>query len=434
MRAGIPMKAARLSTAARRLAATVPLVALACAGQAPAPQQPGAPPAAVDQRVRQIHERAVTIDTHDDISANFGSDEVNPCQRLSRQVDLVKMKEGGMDVAFFIVYVGQGARTPEGYAAARAEALRKFEGIHRVAEVLCPDQAEIAYTAADLERIVASGKRAIAIGVENGYPIGTDLAVLRDFYRRGGRYLTLTHNGHNDIGDSSNPLPGEGPGEHGGLSPFGEQVVAEMNRLGMMIDISHVAKSTMLDAARLSRAPVIASHSGAAAINPNARNLDDEELLALEQNGGVAQAVALGEFVRADPPEKTAALQALRQELTAGGGTRNLTPEQRAAYQAKREELDRRWPPANVSDYVDHIDHMVKLIGIDHVGISSDFDGGGGVRGFNDASEAPNVTAELVRRGYTEEQIRKLWGGNLLRVWKEVERVAAELRRGGTEN
>jgi membrane dipeptidase len=199
-----------------------------------------------------------------------------------------------------------------------------------------------------------------------------------------------------------------------------------------MVDISHVAKSTMLDAVRLSKAPVIASHSGAKEINDNARNLDDEQLLALRQNGGVVQAVALGEFVRADPPEKTAAMQALRQELSAGGGTRNLTAEQRAAYQAKRQELDKRWPPATVKDYVDHVDHMVKLIGIDHVGISSDFDGGGGVLGFNDASEAPNVTAELVRRGYSEEQIRKLWGGNLLRVWREAERVAAELQRGGT--
>ena len=185
-------------------AATVAVLAFACVTGAAAQQAP------VSERVRQLHERAITIDTHNDISSNFGSDEVNPCQRLSRQVDLVKMKEGGMDVAFFIVYVGQGPRTPAGYEAARQEAQRKFNGIHRVAEVLCPEQAEMAYTAADVERIVASGKRAIAIGVENGYPIGTDLNVLRDYYRQGGRYLTLTHNGHNDIGDSSNPLAARG--------------------------------------------------------------------------------------------------------------------------------------------------------------------------------------------------------------------------------
>jgi membrane dipeptidase len=407
--------------------ATIAILSFVLATGVAAQEQP-----VPSDRVRQIHERAITIDTHDDISGNFGSDEVNPCQRLNRQVDLVKMKEGGMDVAFFIVYVGQGPRTPAGYAAARAEAQRKFDGIRRVAEVQCPAQAELAYRAADIERIVASGKRAIAIGVENGYPIGTDLAVLRDYYRQGGRYLTLTHNGHNDIGDSSNPLAGEGAGEHDGLSGFGEQVIAELNRLGMMVDISHVAKSTMLDAVRLSKAPVIASHSGAKAIHDNARNLDDEQLLAVKRNGGVVQAVALGEFVRADPPEKTAAMLALRQELSAGGGTRNLTAEQRAAYLAKREALDKRWPPATVTDYAEHIDHMVKLIGIDHVGISSDFDGGGGVDGWNDASETFNVTAELVRRGYSEEQIRKLWGGNLLRVWREVERVAAELQRNGT--
>lgn len=401
-------------------------VALGWAAGAAAQEDP-----ALVARARLVHERAITIDTHDDISGSFGSDQVNPCQRLPRQVDLVKMKEGGLDVAFFVVYVGQGPRTPEGYAAARAEAQRKLDGIRRVAEVLCPDQAELALTPADVERIVVSGKRAIAIGIENGYPIGTDLAVLRDYYRQGGRYLTLTHNGHNDIGDSSNPLPGEGASEHGGVSPFGEQVIAELNRLGMMVDISHVAKSTMLDATRLSKAPVIASHSGAKAVNDNARNLDDEQLLALRANGGVVQAVALGEFVRADPPEKQAALLAAREELGITRGTRSITAEQRAAWLAKRAELDAKWPPAGVREYVDHIDHMVRLIGIDHVGISSDFDGGGGVVGWADASESANVTIELVRRGYSEEEIRKLWGGNLLRVWREVARVAAELRGAG---
>jgi membrane dipeptidase len=270
-----------------------------------------------------------------------------PCQRLTGG-GLVKMKEASTSPS-----IVTGRRAPRGR---RRGGNTKFEGIHRVAKVQCPAQAELALRAADVERIVASGKRVIAIGVENGYPIGTDLAVLRRYYEQGGRYLTLTHNGHNDIGDSSNPRPGEGEAEHGGLSAFGKQVVAELNRLGMMVDISHVAKSTMMQATQLSKAPVIASHSGAKAMNDNARNLDDEQLLALKQNGGVAQAVALGEFVRADPPEKQAALAALRQELTAGGGTRNITPEQRAAYQAKRDELDRRWPPAS-SDYVDHIDH-----------------------------------------------------------------------------
>lgn len=396
------------------------LLAAAAAAAAPATAQ--------SPDIRAIHERAVTIDTHDDISGNFGSPAMNPCGPLQRQVDLPKMKEGGLDVAFFIVYVGQGERTPAGYARALEQAEQKFAGIRNVPQ-LCPEQVAIAYRADDVERILASGRQVIAIGVENGYPIGRDLGVLRRFYELGGRYLTLTHNGHNDIGDSSNPFPNEGVSEHDGLSAFGEQVVAELNRLGMMVDISHVAKSTMLDAVRVSKAPVIASHSGAYAVNANARNLDDEQLLAVRGNGGVVQAVALGEFVKEPPAEKRAALDALRAEVQQAGGMRSLTPEQRAAFMKRRDEVEAKWPMADVKDYVDHVDHMVKLIGVDHVGISSDFDGGGGVRGWNDAAETMNVTAELVRRGYSEADIRKLWGGNLLRVWREVERVAAELQR-----
>jgi membrane dipeptidase len=216
------------------------------------------------------------------------------------------------------------------------------------------------------------------------------------------------------------------------VSEFGEQVIAELNRVGIMVDVSHVSRASMLDAARLSRAPIIASHSSARALADVSRNLDDEQLLALRDNGGVAQMVALGEFVKVDPPEKTAALQAIREEmgLTDYGAWRQLTDDQRAEYRRRVEELDEQWPPATVQDFVDHIDHAVQLIGIDHVGISSDFDGGGGVVGWMDASESLNVTVELVRRGYTEEEIRKLWGGNLLRVWREVERVAAEMQAG----
>jgi len=273
--------------------------------------------------------------------------------------------------------------------------------------------------------------RVAVIGVENGYPIGKDLSLVRKFHELGGRYMTLTHGGHNDIADSATPR-NEPPAEHNGLSEFGRQVVAEMNRVGMMIDISHTSKQTALAAIRLSTAPVIASHSGARAVNDHPRNLDDETLLALKANGGVMQAVALGGFVRNDPPEKAEAVRALRAEFGLvggpGGGVAALTPEKRATYERRRAALDEKWPPANVQDFVNHIDHAVKLIGIDHVGISSDFDGGGGVKGWTNAAESPNVTIELVRRGYTEDQIRKLWGGNLLRVWREAEKKARELQ------
>ncbi len=338
-------------------------------------------------RAHAIHDRIVTIDTHDDIPSNFATAEVDPLN-ADRKVSLEKMRAGGLDVAFFVVYAGQRERTPENYAAARAEGMSKFEAIHRMAEEMYPDLIEIAYTPDDIERIHASGRLATVIGMENGFLIGKDLSLLKTYYDLGGRYLTLAHQGHNDIADSSTPRPrlGDEPSEHGGLSPFGEEVVAEMNRLGMMVDVSHISKEAALDAMRVSRAPVIASHSSTRALADVERNMDDETLLALKDNGGVIQIVALGRYVKSDGSS-----------------------------------------PATVQDFVDHIDHAVGLIGIDHVGISSDFDGGGGIAGWNDASETFNVTLELVRRGYTEEQIRKLWGGNLLRVWREANRVAASM-------
>jgi microsomal dipeptidase-like Zn-dependent dipeptidase len=393
----------------------------------------------IEAMAREIHERVITIDTHDDIPANFATAEVDPGVRDGRQVTLPKMREGGLDAAFFVVYVGQGERTEEAYARAKEAALVKFAAIHRMAEEMYPDEIEIAYTAADVERIVASGKLVSAIGIENGYPIGTDLANLQEFYDLGGRYITLSHSGHNQICDSSSAsgrLQQEET-EHGGVSEFGEQVIAEMNRLGMMIDVSHVSKESMLDAARLSQAPIIASHSSSRALCDVSRNLDDEQLLAMKENGGVAQMCALSSFVKQDPA-RTEAVTALREEL---GLTRRMgraalaemSDEERADYEARlatyqervATEIDVEYPPANVQDFVDHIDHAVELVGIDHVGIASDFDGGGGIEGWNDASESPNVTRELVKRGYTEEEIAKLWGGNLLRVWREVESVAA---------
>ncbi len=388
----------------------------------------------VEAMVNELHARLVTIDTHDDIPSNFATAEVDPGVRDGRQVTLPKMREGGLDMAFFVVYVGQGERTDEAYARAKESALSKFAAIHRMAEEMYPDEIEIAYRADDVERIVGEGKLVAAIGVENGYPIGTDLGNVEEFYNLGGRYITLSHGGHNQICDSSTPRGDDPDVEHDGISEFGEQVIAEMNRLGMMIDVSHVSKASMLDAVRLSTAPVIASHSSTSALCDVARNLDDEQLLAMKENGGVAQIVALGSFVKAQP-ERREATMALREELGIRRIPRSeidaMSDEDRADYEAKMatyqermEELDARFPPANVQDFVDHIDYAVELVGIDHVGISSDFDGGGGLQGWNDASEAGNVTAELVHRGYSEEDIAKLWGQNLLRVWREVEAVA----------
>jgi membrane dipeptidase len=392
--------------------------------------QAGGDDPALVARARELHRRVLTIDTHDDIPSNFATPEVDPGVRGERQVDLPKMREGGLDVGFFIVFVGQSPRTPENYEKAKADAMTKFDAIHRMAVKMHGDTIQLAYTPDDVQRIHKSGKLVACIGIENGFVIGKDLSLLKKYHALGARYITLAHGGHNDIADSATPRNDEPPAEHNGVSEFGRQVIAEMNRLGIMVDISHISRKAALDAIRLSKAPVIASHSSARAVNDHPRNLDDETLLALEKNGGVVQTVALGSFVKNDPPEKRQALETLRRELGITGFGRGSVPaDKRAEFDRRRAELDARWPPANVKDFVNHVDHMVKLIGIDHVGISSDFDGGGGIVGWNDASETPNVTIELVRRGYTEGQIEKLWGGNLLRVWREAERVARELQR-----
>ena len=381
---------------------------------------------ALIKRARDIHERVLTIDTHDDIPFNYATTEVNACDTTRMQVDVPKMRAGGLDVAFLIVYVGQGPRTPEGYAKAKEDALTKFNAIHRMTEQLCPHSIELAYTADDVERIARTGKRVAAIGIENGYVIGKDLSLIRRYHELGARYITLAHGGHNDIADSATPRSEEPASEHDGLSAFGEQVVSEMNRVGIMVDVSHISKAAMLDAVRLSRAPVIASHSSTRALADHPRNMDDQQLAALKANGGVMQTVAFAAYVKLQPAARQQAVAALRQKFGVAGGqsVRSLPADRRAEYDRELAAIEAQYPRATVADFVNHIDHAVRLIGIDHVGISSDFDGGGGVEGWNSAAESFNVTLELVRRGYTEEQIAKLWGGNLLRVWRAVERAA----------
>ncbi|MFK7844063.1 MAG: dipeptidase [Rhodothermales bacterium] len=337
-----------------------------------------------------IHERVLTLDTHDDIPFNFATPEVDPGVDGDRQVDIPKMKEGMLDVATFIVYVGQTARTPANYEKAKADAMTKFNAIHRMAKDMYPEEIEVALTAADVTRIRDSGKLVAAIAIENGYVIGKDLSLIKKYKDLGAHYMTLAHNGHNDISDSCNPREqfGDAPKEHNGISAFGEQVIEEMNRVGMLVDVSHISMEAGIEAARLSRAPIIASHSSTKALHDVARNMSDEAMMALKETGGVINIVALGSFVKGDT----------------------------------------KMPGPNVSDFVDHIDYAVGLIGIDHVGISSDFDGGGGIVGWDDASESPNVTMELVRRGYSEAEIAKLWSGNYLRAWGEAERIAAEMQ------
>jgi microsomal dipeptidase-like Zn-dependent dipeptidase len=385
-----------------------------------------------------IHERVLTIDTHDDISGDFASekdDESSPDNR--RQVTLYKMKKGGLDAEFFATFTGNGERTPEAFESAYRRAVGLFDAIHRLPERY-PALVDIAYSPDDVTRIHSAGKTVACIGMENGYPIGMELGRVKEFYDRGTRYITLTHSGHNQICDSSTPREGEPKEEHGGLSEFGKQIVREMNRLGMIIDVSHASKKATIDALTLSKAPIIASHSGASAVNQHARNIDDETLLLFKKHGGVVQVVSLADYIKArtDSPERIAAQDAIRKEFDIppgrGEGARKamqaMSLDQRTKFREMLRELDAKFPrnPVTVADMVNHVDHIVKTIGIDHVGIGTDFDGGGGVIGFNDASESINVTKELVRRGYSEEEIGKIWGGNLLRVWREVERVAGK--------
>lgn len=381
------------------------------------------------ERARAIHQRVLTLDTHVDIDpANFTAAR-SYATRLSTQVNVPAMEEGGLDAAFLIVYVGQSQDfTPAGYAKATAAALEKFDAIDRLVTTLAPDRVGLARTAEEARRIYASGKKVILIGVENGYQLGTDLANVRLFAERGARYLSLAHNGHSQLSDS-NTGERDGVWRHNGLSALGRQVVAELNKWGVMIDVSHPSKQSMMQTVALSRAPIIASHSAVRALCNHSRNLDDEQLRALARTGGVVQVVAFNGYVKCqqDSPERQKAIADLRAEL----GGRGMTEETRARFQQRMQEINARFPApprATVAEFVDHIDYAVKLIGIDHVGISSDFDGGGGVEGWSNATETGNVTLELVRRGYTEEQIAKLWSGNLLRVMEQVERIGRKLR------
>jgi membrane dipeptidase len=404
------------------------------------------------KQARAIHEKVITLDTHIDFEPADLSGARNYTERLETQFNLPNMIDGGLDALFFSIYVGQTreAQNPDalkqaGYERAYNLVVEKFEAVHRFTEEVATDKIELALSAADVRRINAQGKKAALMGVENGYPVGEEIARVKEFYDRGARYLSLTHNGHNQLADSHT---GERDGwKWQGVSPLGRQVIAELNRWGIMVDVSHASKQTMMQTATLSKAPIIASHSAMRALCDISRNMDDEQLLALKKSGGVIQVVAYDSFVKCGKPdsaERKAALAAARREFNlpepTGPGQRArhqfalkaLPPDKRRDYDDKLAEIDKQFAgdaPANLKDFVDHIDHAVKLLGIDHVGISSDFDGGGGVIGWNDASETLNVTVELVRRGYTEAQIEKLWGGNLLRVLDEVQRVAQELQK-----
>lgn len=376
----------------------------------------------VSRKADRMHLNMLTVDTHCDTPMrlarsgfDLGSNNEKGC------VDFPRMKEGGLDAEFFAIFIGQGPRDSMAFDLKHRTTLAIFDSIHRSVERY-PEMADLALTPDDAYKIKAEGKVVVFIGIENGYAIGKDLPRLKEYYDLGARYITLCHSANNDICDSStDPL---GP-EHNGLSAFGEEVVKEMNRLGMIIDISHLSDEAFYDVLRASKAPVIASHSSCRALCENPRNLNDDMLQALKKNGGVIQICLLSEYLKQPEPnpEFDRLEKELRQRMKALGP--DATDDQKEKiwdeYQALRNKYEKL---ATVADAVNHIQHVVDIIGIDHVGIGSDFDGGGELDDCRDVSQMRNITRELIRRGYNSEDIAKIWGKNSMRVLREVQALA----------
>jgi membrane dipeptidase len=434
-----------LSRSAVLVLATAVAAACARSTTSAAPQPSAMTQEELVAKARAIHDRVMTLDTHVDISpAAFRRDTLNYVTGIARnQVDIPKMESGGLDAAFLIVYVGQTRTINDStMKAAYDQAMEKFAAVHRLTDSLAPTRVGFARTADEARRIYASGRKVIFIGIENGFSVGNDLTRIKQFADLGGRYLSLAHNGHSQLSDS-NTGERDGVWAHNGLSALGREAIKELNKWGVMIDISHPSKASMMQTLALTKAPIIASHSGVRALCNHSRNLDDEQLRGMAKNGGVVQLVAFNSYVKCNPAkdaERAAAIAALRTQYGVTGtnprevseSVAALPADKRNAYLAAQEDITaRRYPAdptATVKDFVDHIDYAVKLMGIDHVGISSDFDGGGGVDGWRNASETFNVTLEMVRRGYTEAQIEKIWSGNTLRVLTDVQKVAARLQ------
>lgn len=375
------------------------------------------------KKADRLHKHILTVDTHCDTPLNLTESDFDLGKSNEKGcVDFPRMAEGGLDAAFFAVFIAQGPRNDTAYQEAHKKALEIFDAIHKNLDKNS-SLAELALTPDDALTIKKKKKRAIFIGLENGYPAGKDLRRIREYYDLGARYITLSHSGNNDICDSSTDPKGP---ENDGLSPFGEQVVKEMNEIGMMVDVSHISDKSFFDVIKVSKAPVIASHSSCRCLCSRSRNMTDEMLQALKENGGVVQICILSNYIKT--PEPDPELEAKLKELeNKWGDTKSLTEEQKQQYRNERKELQNKYKKlAKVSDVVDHIDHVVQVIGIDYVGIGTDFDGGGEVDGCRSVAEMKNITLELLRRGYSSTDIEKIWGGNIMRVFREVERIAGK--------
>jgi membrane dipeptidase len=387
-------------------------------------------PQNVEQKARELHKTMLTVDTHCDTAMSLLrtnwkiGDRHDPAERASGKIDLPRMKEGGLDAEFFAAFVGQGPLNPEAYIKAKDSALRAVAAVHKMTQ----DHASLIGLAVDpagARRLKKEGKLTAFIGLENGYPIGRDLSLIKLFYDQGVRYITLCHSSDNDICDSATDRRNP---EDKGLSDFGRQVVAECNRLGMIVDMSHASEKSFADVLAVTKAPIIASHSSARAVCDNPRNLTDDQLRALAKNGGVIQICFLGAYVKTPPviPEREKAMRELEAKY---GPVREIRDDAvRAKAMAERDAINKQFPQVRptVADLVDHFDHVRKVVGIDYVGIGTDFDGGGGVVGCDDVSGMIHVTEELLRRGYTDREIAKIWGGNFFRVFDRIMSVAGK--------
>ena len=370
-------------------------------------------PVSLIEKAQSIHLSVTTIDTHDDISVKYFTDSPNYTQNTETQVNIPKMQAGGLDVAWFIVYTAQGELSQAGYTKASKNAQAKFDAIHRLVDKYGKDKIALATSSKEVDSLIRIGKKVAMIGVENAFPIGGNIDEVERYFNMGARYMSLAHNGHNQFSDS-NTGEFDNTAKHNGISDLGKKIIEKMNYYGIMVDVSHPSKEAIRQTIAYSKAPVIASHSSARFLCDHPRNLDDQQLQWVKESGGVVQTVALAAFINKD---KAAAFKKAKDSILESNPNSDL------------KTIKINHPPVNVSDFVDHIDYIKNKIGINHVGISSDFDGGGGIEGWKDASQTFNVTLELVKRGYSKQEIAKVWGGNLLRVLDSVQSVAQQLQR-----
>ena len=382
------------------------------------------------ERALLIHKKVLTLDTHADtplrmIEPGFSMSDRHDPNETGSKVDYPRMIEGGLDAIFFAAFVAQDIRNDKGNFRAKNLCVQMIDSILSSIQQNS-DVVGLALNPEDAYSLEKEGKRAIYIGIENGYPIGEDLSNIETYYKKGVRYITLVHSSNNDLADSATDPAGP---EHNGISEFGSKVVKEMNRLGIMVDVSHGSDAVFYDAIKISKAPIIATHSNARSVTNHKRNMTDDMLKLIAKNGGVVQLTMLSNYLRDPVPNITA--EKLKKELLSSiKPIDQMTTLEKETMRKRLNEIDDNYPiaPANLKNVVDHIDHIVNVAGIDHVGIGCDFDGGGGINGVFDVSQVMNITIELVKRGYNEDQIAKIWGGNLIRVFSEVQTIARKIK------